>query len=75
MAIESILCPVLGGSVTRVTGLEGEVQQIICEEYDGTTGRCRLKAQAREGGPLAQLLDRVREHTLDTRGVECSLRH
>lgn len=73
MGMTSVRCPVLGAEVGCLTDLEGNVLRIICDEYveDGT---CRLKASARQGGPLAQLLERVAEHTLDVRGTACSLR-
>ena len=54
MPIESIHCHVLGAHVTRITGLEGDVVRIICAEYDGPTGDCRLKKAERQGGPLAR---------------------
>lgn len=74
MAMTSIRCPVLGAHVTRVTDFEGNVLRIICAEYEKSSGTCRLKKTAREGGPLAQLLERVSEETLDSRGTLCVLR-
>ena len=74
MAMTSIRCPVLGAHVTCVTDLEGSVTRIICAEYNQTTGNCRLKKTALEGGPLAQLLERMSEDTLDTRSALCVLR-
>ena len=74
MAITSIRCPVLGAHVTQVTDLEGNVTRIICAEYEDATGVCRLKKTALDGGPLAQLLERLSEHTLETRGTLCILR-
>jgi hypothetical protein len=73
MPIESIHCHVLGAHVTRITGLEGDVVRIICAEYDGPTGDCRLKKAGRQGGPLSQLLERVSEEALDTKSVRCHL--
>ena len=73
MAIESVRCPVLRGHVTRVTNLEGEPVRIICAEYDEPTGICRLKKNARGGGPLSQLLERVSEEALDTKNTRCIL--
>jgi hypothetical protein len=73
MAISSIRCPVLGAQVTQITDLEGTVTRVICAEYVGSDGTCRLKKSAREGGPLAQLLERVSEHTVDTRNTRCVL--
>jgi hypothetical protein len=73
MTMTSIRCPVLGADVACVTDLEGSVLRVICEEY-GDDGTCRLKTSALRGGPLAQLLERVSEHTLDTHGTACSLR-
>jgi hypothetical protein len=58
MAMTSIRCPVLGAHVTCVTDLEGSV----------TT------PAAFEGGPLAQLLERMSEDTLNTRSTLCVLR-
>jgi hypothetical protein len=74
MAMTSIRCPVLGAHVTCVTDLEGSVTRIICAEYDESTGSCRLKETALEGGPLAQLLERMSEDTLNTRSTLCVLR-
>ncbi len=73
MAIESVHCPVIGMQVRRVTNLEGEPSQVICTEYDETTGICRLKQQSREGGPLSQLLERAAEESLDTKSTLCNL--
>lgn len=74
MAITSIRCPVLGTHVTRVTDFEGTVTRVICPEYDGSNAVCRLKQSAYEGGPLAQLLQRMSENTIDTRSTLCTLR-
>ena len=74
MAISSVRCPVLNAHVARVTDLEGNVTRIICAEYDAADGSCRLKNATREGGPLAQLLERTSEHALDTRSTACVLR-
>jgi hypothetical protein len=73
MGMTSIRCPVLGADVNCVTDLEGNVLRIICDEL-AADGTCRLKTSARQGGPLTQMLERVSEHTLDTRGTACSLR-
>ena len=73
MAMTSIRCPVLGAHVTLVTDLEGKVTRIICAEYEEATGACSLNKAALEGGPLAQLLERVSEDTLKTRSTLCVL--
>ena len=74
MTITSIRCPVLGARVTRVADLEGTVTRVICPEYDGSNGVCRHRKSAREGGPLAQLLQRMSEDSIDTRSMLCVLR-
>lgn len=74
MAIISMRCPVLGAHVTCVTDFEGNPTSIICAEYDNSTGTCRLKRSALEGGPLAQLLERISGDTLNTRSTLCVLR-
>jgi hypothetical protein len=73
MAIETIRCAVAGWTITRVTDFEGAVVQLICPEYDHVHHRCRVKSRAKEGGRLAQLLERTRERTLDTKDMECHL--
>jgi hypothetical protein len=74
MALSTIRCPVLGAHVTRVIDLEGNITRIICPEYEASTGACRLKKTALRGGPLAQLIERVSEDTLTSRGTLCDLR-
>ncbi len=73
MALTRVHCPTLGAHVSRVTNLEDEVTELICPEYVRHTGICRLKEQAEGGGPLAQLLERVSEDGLTTRGTKCEL--
>jgi hypothetical protein len=74
MAMTSIRCPVLGAHVTRVTDFEDNMTRIVCAEYEEPTGLCRLRKTTLEGGPLAQLLERVSEDTLDVRGTLCVMR-
>jgi hypothetical protein len=69
MATHSILCPILEAHVTVLTDLEGSTTQVICPEYED--GTCRVKKSAREGGPLSELLERVREDALDSRSTRC----
>ncbi|HEX2339515.1 MAG TPA: hypothetical protein VHI98_03465 [Vicinamibacterales bacterium] len=73
MAVKALRCPVLGGTVMRVTDLEGQTTAIICDEYDKPTGECRVKTRAATGGPLAQFLERAAEDTLATRSIRCEL--
>lgn len=73
MPVTSVRCPVLRANVTRVTDFEGDPTAIICPEYDEPTGICRLKRNALDGGPLSQLLERVEESTLGSRGTRCDL--
>jgi len=73
MPIASVLCHVLGTTVTRVTDLEGNVTQLICPEFDPVSGLCRIRQGVSSGGPLSQLLERVSEDTLDSRGARCPL--
>ena len=73
MAFTSVRCPVLGAHVVCVTDLEGSITKIICAEYDEPTASCRLKKTALDGGPLAQLLERMSEDTLNTRSTRCAL--
>jgi hypothetical protein len=73
MAIQSFRCPISGERVTQVTNFEGIVERVICPECD-VNGTCRLMKDALQGGPLAQLLERNREHTLSMRGSECVLK-
>jgi hypothetical protein len=70
------LNPVPRARRSRQSGphLEGNATQIICPEYEEATGLCRLKKTALEGGPLAQLLERLSEDTLHARGPLCMFR-
>jgi hypothetical protein len=43
-------------------------------EYEALTGTCKLKKTALGGGPLAQLVERISEDTLASRGTLCDLR-
>ena len=74
MPITSVRCPVLETYVTCVTDFEGSVIRVVCAEHDQPTGVCRVKQGANAGGPLAQLLERVADHTLAGHGTRCSLR-
>ena len=74
MAIKSVWCHVLGAKVTRITDLGGAVTRIICPEYDDAKGVCRLSRDAVQGGPLARLLERVEENTLESRSFRCDMR-
>lgn len=74
MGMKSIWCPVLGAQITQVTDLEGSVTRVICTEYGTSDGTCRLKKAAVEGGPLAQLLERVSDDTLNTHSILCVMR-
>jgi hypothetical protein len=72
--VNSVRCPVLGSDVIRVTDLEGNTTRIICPEYDGSNGTCRLKGSAFDGGPLARLLERVSQNGRGTRATLCLFR-
>jgi hypothetical protein len=73
MSIVSAYCPVMQSSITRLEDLEGTVTRVFCEEYDAPTRSCRRKQSAASGGPLAQLLARIDEHTLQEHGYRCDL--
>lgn len=74
MRIETAHCQVLGTTVTRVVDFEGQVDHVICGEYQRSDGTCRLKRSAGVGGPLSRLLHRVDEDIVGEHGVLCSLR-
>jgi hypothetical protein len=71
MAAESLHCPVLNGTVTRVTDLEGQVGRVICPELIQGSGLCRVRKRAGTGGPLSEFLERVSEHNLQMKGQRC----
>ncbi|HEY7288558.1 MAG TPA: hypothetical protein VH583_01890 [Vicinamibacterales bacterium] len=74
MATTTIRCPVAQRDIDCEADFEGMITRVFCTELDERTGICRLKRNALEGGPLTQLLERVSEHTLDSRGLTCGLR-
>ena len=71
MGLEHIWCPVIEAHITRVTNLEGEVTSVICPDYVGATGCCRRRTAVLKEGPLAQLLERMSEDTLDDPTTRC----
>ena len=73
MAIQSLLCHVSHSHVAAVTDLEGAVTRMICPEYHGPSGTCRLRMGALSGGPLSQLLARLDEDDLNRRSTRCAL--
>jgi hypothetical protein len=73
MVITTIRCPVLGTRVTRLTDLEGRVSDVLCPEYESSSGDCRLKVAARGSGPLAQLVERASADALGTDSRRCLL--
>lgn len=74
MAIVSDYCAVLGSHISRVTDLEGATNRVVCPEYEASNGECRRLKDAKQGGPLSQLLERVSEDTLRTKDVHCIFR-
>jgi hypothetical protein len=74
MSITSAYCHVLGGTITRVTDIEGAVTRVICPAFEPRDGACRVRREAFAGGPLSQLLERVAEDTLDVRSTHCDQR-
>ena len=54
--------------------LARRVDARICAEYEPSDGSCQLKKSAGKGGPLAQLLERMSEDSLDTHSTLCFLR-
>jgi hypothetical protein len=67
MTLTSVRCHVLGGRVSLLTTLEGEVARVICPAYESATAGCRIKRQGTGGGPLSDLLERVAEDALGVR--------
>jgi hypothetical protein len=71
MGIESVRCPILQATITRVTDFEGATIRINCPEYEEHSHGCRLKKSATQGGPLSELLERASQDRLDTRSTRC----
>ena len=71
MALESVWCAVGQRHVLRTIDLEGAVTSVICPDYDPATGVCRHRAETRNNGPLARLLERVSDKTLDDATAQC----
>ncbi len=73
MAINSGWCRVLHARFTTITTLEGEVTTVVCPEFDASSKSCRVKMPSGQGGPLSQLLERVREESLTHADTRCDL--
>ena len=74
MAIVSEYCAVLGSHISRVTDFEGATNKIICPDYVTAGGVCRRLKDAKQGGPLSLLLERVSENMLRTKDEHCIFR-
>ena len=61
LAMKTIQCHVIRRNVTVVTDLDDTVTLVICPEYVEPTGMCRMRRAPESGGPLSQLVGRVRE--------------
>ena len=73
MTMNSVFCHVRHAHVAVVTDLEGHLTQLVCPEYEPSIGLCRIRARAKDGGPLSQLLERLDEETLDQPAERCYL--
>jgi hypothetical protein len=73
MSITTMRCCVLGSRVTCITDLEGTVTKVICPAFETGPESCRLRREARCGGPLSQLMERVAEDTLSMLDARCAL--
>jgi hypothetical protein len=56
-----------------VTNLEGEIVSVICPEFQASTGICRLKEHAFQGGLLSELLRRADENPIENPAPRCTL--
>jgi hypothetical protein len=74
MLTTSVYCHVLGTHVTLATDFEGRITQIICAEYEQSSGGCRMKQAALCGGPLSRLVVQAQEADLAASNARCDLR-
>jgi hypothetical protein len=61
MTVMSSYCRVLGRPIARLTNRHGQLEAVLCREWDQTTGACRLKVEAEQSGLLPVLLEAVGE--------------
>jgi hypothetical protein len=61
MSANSVHCHVLGGQVTVITDLAGNVTNVVCPEFSRLTHACRIKTsqQGLTGMFFAKLADRL----------------
>jgi hypothetical protein len=71
VGMKSVYCHERRGNITLETDPDGVVCRVICPKYENSTGLCRLRHDAMEGGPLSQLLERVAGNSLNARTTHC----
>jgi len=71
VGMKSVYCHERRGNITLETDPNGVVCRVICPKYENSTGLCRLRHDAMEGGPLSQLLERVAGSSLNARTMHC----
>ena len=74
MAVESLWCLVRQACVSRVTDDDGNVTCVICPEFDARAATCHLKGGALTDEALAQLVEHIRDHTLEHPAARCVVR-
>ena len=69
MAASTVHCHVLGGDVTVVTDLSGNVTNIVCPEFNRLTYTCHRKKD--DQGFFANIASRVADRLAGTRANYC----
>lgn len=69
MAANSVHCHILGGQVTVITDLAGNVTNIVCPEFSRLTHACGIKVS--QQGPVVMLFAKLADRLTGTRANYC----
>jgi hypothetical protein len=70
MSASSVHCYVLGGDVSVISDLNGNVTNVVCPEFVRITHGC-LKKNRESSGFIAVVLKKVSDQAIGTRGSYC----
>ena len=69
MSANSVYCHILGGTVTVITNINGEVTNVVCPKFYRTTHSCSKKQK--DTGFVGGIIKRIADKALDTRTSYC----
>jgi len=69
MSADKVYCHILGGDVTVITDINGDVKNVVCPQFERVTHSCYKKS--RNTGFLGNVLKKIADKAIDTRASYC----